>query len=122
MSLGTRRHLLGGLALVLLAAAALLLLGNVPRLDENLRQMYGGICLRAGLTLGATWLAFWEVKALLARCSPRLLLTLALGGMALIVRPRAFPIVLLLFAVVVVLEIVGWMLKPLRSSDRTPKR
>lgn len=117
-----RRHVLGMIAALLLTAAAVLLLGVPQGWDANLRKMYGSVCLRSGLTLGAAWLAFRQVSALIASCSPRLMLTLALGGLVVIVRPRALPFVLLLVGVVVALEVAGWMLKPLRSSGKSPKR
>lgn len=110
------------IALLLLAAAAVLLLGVPQGLDANLRRMYGSLCLRAGLTLGAAWLAFRQVSALFASCSPRLLLTLVLSALVVIVRPRTLPFMLVLVGIVVALEIAGWMLKPLRSSGKPPKR
>jgi hypothetical protein len=122
MSSTVRRHVLGVIALLLLTAAVVLLLGVPQGLDANLRKMYGSICLRAGLTLGAAWLAFRQVSTLLASCSPRLMVTLALGSLVVIVRPKALPFILLLVAIVVVLEVLGWMLKPLRSGDKPPKR
>jgi hypothetical protein len=122
MSPTVRRHVLGIVAVLLLTAAAVLLLGVPLGLEDNLARMYGSICLRAGLTLAATWLAFRQVSALLASCSPRLVVMLALGGLVVIVRPKAFPIIVLLIGVVMVLEVLGWMLKPLRSSGKPPKR
>jgi uncharacterized membrane protein len=113
---------MGIIAVLLLTAAAVLLLGVPLGLDKNLATMYGSICLRAGLTLGAAWLAFRQIQTLIACCSPRLLLTLVLGGMIVIVRPKTLPIIALLVAVVLVLEVLGWMLKPLRSSGKPPKR
>jgi len=122
MNSTVRRHVLGIIAVLLLTAAAALLLGAPLGLDKNLATMYGSICLRAGLTLGAAWLAFRQVQALIASCSPRLLLTLVLGGMVVIVRPKTLPIIALLVAVVLVLEVLGWLLKPLRSPGKPPKR
>ena len=122
MSPSVRRHALGIVALVLLAAAAVLLLGVAPGLDKNLANMYGSICLRIGMTMGAAWLAFPQIMALTAYCSPKLLLTLAVGLVVVVVRPKAFPIIALLVAAVVVLEVLGWMLKPLRSSDKPSKQ
>jgi hypothetical protein len=122
MSPKIRRHALGILALVLLAAAAGLLLGFVPGLDENLADMYGSMCLRIGMTLGAAWLAFPQIMALTDWCSPRLLLTLAIGLVVVVVRPKTFPLIVLLVGFVAVLEVVGWFLRPLRSSGKPPKR
>jgi hypothetical protein len=110
------------MALLLLAAAAASLLGFNFGFDENLAKMYGNICLRVGMTLGAAWLAFPQIMALTAYCSPKLLLALALGGVVVIARPKAFPIIALLMGAVVVLEVLGWLLKPLRPNGKPPKQ
>lgn len=122
MSPKVRRHALGIIALVLLTAAGGLLLGLTPGLDPNLAAMYGSMCLRIGMTLGAAWLAFPQIMALTAWCSPRLLLTLAIGLVVVVVRPKAFLLIAALVAFVGVLEALGWLLKPLRSAGRPPKR
>ena len=122
MSPSARRHALGIMALLLLAAAAASLLGFNFGFDENLARMYGNICLRVGMTLGAAWLAFPQIMALTAYCSPKLLLALALGGVVVIARPKAFPIIALLMGAVVVLEVLGWLLKPLRPNGKPPKQ
>ena len=122
MSPSVRRHALGIVALLLLAAAGALLTGFDLGLDENLADMYGSICLRVGMTLGAAWLAFPQIMALTAYCSPKLLLALALGGIVVIARPKAFPIIAVLIGAVVVLEVLGWLLKPLRPPDKPPKK
>jgi hypothetical protein len=122
MSPSVRRNALGIVALVLLAAAAVLHVGFVPGPDDNLARFGRDSCLRMGMTMGAAWLAFPQIMALTAYCSSRLLMTLAIGLVVVIVRPKAFPLVALLVGAVVVLEILGWMLKPLRSPDKPPKR
>jgi hypothetical protein len=121
MSPSVRRHALGIVALVLLAAAAVLHVGFAPSQDENLARFCRDSCLRIGMTMGAAWLAFPQIMALTAYCSPRLLLTLAIGLVVVIVQRRAFPFVAAMVAAVIVLEVLGWMLKPLRSSDKPPK-
>jgi len=114
MTATVRRHTIGVIALAMLVAAAVLLLFC----DGNLADMYGSICLRVGMALGATWLAFPQILLLSAYCSPRMLFTCLLGGIILIARPKAFPIVALLIGAVVILEIAGWLLKPLRPPDK----
>ena len=101
----------------MLAAAAILLL----LLDGNLADMYGSICLRVGMTLGAAWLAYPQILLLSAYCTPKLLLTILLGGIVVIARPRTFPVVALLIVAVAVLEVAGWLLKPLRPPDKPPR-
>ena len=100
--------------MAMLVAAAVLLLFC----DGNLTDMYGSICLRVGMALGAAWLAFPQILLLSAYCSPRLLLTILVGGVLVIARPRTFPIVVALVAVVGLLEVAGWLLKPLRPPDK----
>ncbi len=114
MTATVRRHTIGVIALAMLVAAAVLLLFC----DGNLTDMYGSICLRVGMALGAAWLAFPQIVLLSAYCSPRMLFTFLLGGIVLIARPKAFPIVALLIGAVVILEIAGWLLKPLRPPDK----
>lgn len=110
MTASARRHTIGVIALTMLAAAAVLLL----MFDGNVTDMYGSICLRVGMALGAGWLAYPQIQTLAAFCSPKLLLVLALGGIVLIARPKAFPIVALMIGAVIVLEVAGWLLKPFK--------
>ena len=117
MTATVRRRIIGVIALAMLAAAAILLL----LLDGNLADMYGSICLRVGMTLGAAWLAYPQIMLLSAYCTPKLLLTILLGGIVVIARPRTFPVVALLIAAVAVLELAGWLLKPFRPPDKPPQ-
>jgi len=117
MTATVRRHTLGVIALAMLAAAAVLLLFC----DGNLADMYGSICLRVGMALGAVWLALPQLLLLSAYCSPKLLFTFLLGGIVLIARPKAFPIVALLIVAAAILEAAGWLLKPLRPADKRPR-
>ncbi len=116
MTASARRHTIGGIALAMLVAAAVLLL----LCDGNLADMYGSICLRVGMALGAGWLAYPQILALTRFCTPKLLLAFAVGAIVLIARPKAFPIVALMIGAVVILEIAGWLLKPFRPPDKSP--
>ena len=49
-------------------------------------------------------------------------LTLAIGLVVVVVRPEAFLLIAALVAFVGVLEALGWILRPLRSAGRPPKR
>ncbi len=117
MTATVRRHTLGVIALALLAGAAVL--GLVC--EGNLANMYSNICLRVGMTLGAAWLAFPQIMALTAYCSPKLLLAILVGGVVVIARPRTFPIVAVMVAAIALLELAGWLLKPLRPPARPPQ-
>lgn len=117
MTASARRHTIGVIALALLAAGA----GLLVTFDGQVTDTYGKMSLRVGMTLGVAWLAFPQIVQLSAYCSPKLLLALAVGGMVVIARPKAFPIVALLIGAVAVLEFVGWLLKPLRPPDKPPQ-
>ncbi len=121
MNNAIRRHVLGGLALALLAAAAAALAGFPAELDANTRTLYGSMCLRTGLILALGWLAFQQVAAVLARSSPRLMVVFALVLLTVIVRPKALPFALLVIALVAGLEVLGWLLKPLRQGGKPRK-
>ena len=116
MTDSARRHTIGLIALALLAAAAVFRLG----FDGDYEGMYG-ICSKVGITLAAAWLAYPQLMLLTAYCSPKLLVALALGGMVVVARPKAFPIVVLLIGAVAVLEFLGWLLKPLRPPGKPPR-
>ena len=64
MTASARRHTIGVIALTMLAAAAVLLL----MFDGNVTDMYGSICLRVGMALGAGWLAYPQIQTLAAVC------------------------------------------------------
>jgi hypothetical protein len=113
MTGSARRLTIGLMALLLFVAAAVFRLG----FDSDLDGLYG-ICAKVGLTLAAAWLAYPQIELLSAYCSPRLLLTILVGGVLVIARPRTFPIVVALVAVVGLLEVAGWLLKPLRPPDK----
>lgn len=116
MTASARRHTIGLIALAMLAAAGVFRWG----FGSDFSGLYG-ICSKVGIALAAVWLAYPQVMFLSAYCSPKLLLALALGGMVVIARPKAFPIVALLIGAVAVLEFVGWLLKPLRPPpDELP--
>jgi hypothetical protein len=117
MSLTFKRRLLGVVSIALLISAAVLLLGY----DGNQTRLFGSAFFRAGLTLSAMWLAFPQVLALSEKFPPRLWLAILLGGMMIVIRPKSLPIVVLIIFGITVLEIAGWVLKPLpgkRNRDR----
>ncbi len=120
MNISLRRHALGIFSLLLLASAAALLVYSDS--DDNQMEMAGSICLRAGLTLGAIWLALPQIITLSAKFPPRLLVAILVGGVIVIARPRSFPVVALIVAAVAVLEFVGWLFKPLPSKKKRSGR
>lgn len=114
MNLTIRRHLLGVLSLLLLSAAPVLLLV----FEGNQYDMAGSLCLRAGLVMGAIWLALPQLLTMGAGWPPRLILAIAIGVVVAVVRPKAIPIVLLVIAAVAILEAVGWLLRPAKKKGR----
>jgi hypothetical protein len=116
MNISLRRHALGIFSLLLLTSAVGLLVSSDS--DDNQMWMAGSICLRAGLTLGAIWLALPQVIAISAKFSPRLLVAILVGGMIVIARPRTFPLVALIVAAVGVIEFVGWLFRPLPPKKK----
>jgi hypothetical protein len=102
---------------------ALLLVGHAIAFlllyDTNVGQMVGTICLRVGLTLGAIWLAFPQIVAITSKWPPRLILAIAVGAVIVIARPKTFPIVLVVVAIVGAMEVFGWLLKP--PPEKTPR-
>lgn len=115
MTATVRRHTIGVIALAMLVAAAVFRLG----FDDEFGGLYG-ICSKVGITLAVAWLAYPQILFLSAYCSPKLLFTILVGGLVVIARPRpvTFFVVVGLVAVVVILEIAGWLLKPLRPPDK----
>jgi hypothetical protein len=116
MNLTLRRHALGVLSLTLLAAALALWLFS----EGNQAELARSLCLRSGLTLGALWLALPQILPLVLGWPPRLIVAVVVGGLAVLVRPRLFPIVLPVVAAVGLLEAIGWFLKP--ESKRPRKK
>jgi hypothetical protein len=116
MTEATRRRILGISALVLLAVSPALWFGS-PRAGT---QALGGMAFKAGLALGAAWLAFPQVTTLANKLSSRMKLGLVAGVAILLLRPRTFPLVAAGLAVLAVLEAAGWILKPPNRSSGSP--
>jgi hypothetical protein len=74
------------------------------------------------LTLGAIWLALPQIIALSHKCPVRLIIAMAIGLTLVVIRPRAFPFVALIVLAVAIIELVGWILKPLPGTRKKPTR
>lgn len=103
-----RRHILGILAIGLVAAGLSLLLLYETR--EN--QAAAGFCIRVGLVLGAFWLAWPQLQVLLVRWPPWLLGCLALGGLVILAQPKLILYVGALLAIIAALQFFSRFLKP----------
>ncbi|MEQ8787275.1 MAG: hypothetical protein RIC55_13300 [Pirellulaceae bacterium] len=111
-----RRHALGIIALLMIITGGVLLLrfGN----NNTDWSMTASILLRAGLTMGAVWLAFPQVASLLTK-TPRWLLICSVVGMAtLVVRPRAILYVGPVLAALAALQFVGYLFTPLKQKPK----
>ncbi len=82
------------------------------------RVMYASICLRAGFTLGAIWLAFPQVLELLAKFPPWLIGLVVLAVGVLVVRPRMIVVIWPLLLGIAVIQFVGWLFKPPKPKSR----
>jgi Ca2+/Na+ antiporter len=100
-----RRRVAGITALLLLSTSAVLLLGT----GSNDAHAIGAMFFRAGLVLGATWLAFPQMLALTAHIPPRLAFGLVAAAFVLIVRPAAFRYVAAAVLILAVVEFAGWL-------------
>ena len=89
--------------------------------DSNVGQVGGTICLRTGLTMGAIWLAFPQILTIAAKWPPRLIIAILLGSIIVIAKPKTFPLVLVVVALVGVMEVIGWFLKPARTEPSRSK-
>ena len=113
-----RRHAIGVLALLLVGHGIAFILYYEA---NNLGQMAGTICLRTGLTLGAIWLAFPQILAIASKWPPRLIIAILVGSIIVIARPRSFPLVLAVIAIIGAMEVAGWVLSPPPQERRHSK-
>jgi hypothetical protein len=108
MSIDVRRHALGLGALILgVASAGVLWYG-----DGETAQILAMSGLRLAMLFGLLWLALPQVVVAAAHCSTPMGLALLAAALVFAARPRAFPIVAALLAVVAVLEFLGWLKRP----------
>jgi hypothetical protein len=115
-----RRHALGIISILMLVAGgfALFYFG----VDDSQSSMAASICLRAGLVLGAIWLAFPQILQVLARVPPWLVACILLSVMAVIARPKTIILVAPLLAALAVMQFVTWLFKPLPQPKRSQRR
>jgi len=122
MNISVRRHILGIISVFTLIAAGILLFA----FDDNDTKMAGSMCLRVGIGLGLIWLALPQILVICDKFSPRLMIAVMVGCVVGLARPKSFPVIAVIVGAVAVLELVGWMLKPLpkkkSGSGQKPKR
>lgn len=111
MNSPVRRHALGLVSLLFIGAGLWVYLAHGG--DKDDKAMLSSILLRAGLVMGALWLALPQLFELMTRQPPWLLGCIAIGLGVLIFRPKLFVFVAPVLGGIVLLQVVGWFLKPL---------
>ncbi len=108
-----RRHLLGLIAAAFLGTWGFLFFYYGPA--EGNISLYANVCLRAGLVLAALWLALPQLAAMKKH---QVWWTLGTIGAVVLAAamPRVIPMLLILLAALLVLQFVGWIMKPLPSN------
>ena len=116
-----RRTAFGIIAALLLCIAAFLLFkyGN----SEGRETMIASICLRAGLVLGAVWLAYPQVVRISRTFSPTLAAIVLLGILLLVfVRNKYVLLVIVpVLIALILLHLSGHLLRP-PSRKKKPRR
>ena len=97
--------LLGG------AAAALMFYAE----EGETAYILGMSGLRLAMLFGLLWLALPQVLVAAAHCSTPMGIALLAAALIFAVRPRAFPLVAALLAVVAILEVLGWLKRPVEK-------
>jgi hypothetical protein len=111
---------MGVIACLLLAAGYLTL--RFAGAGESQTSMAASVCIRAGWILGALWLAFPQVTELSTSVSPLMVACLVVGGLIVIARPRAILLVGPVLAALFLLQLVGWLFKPLPPRQQPGRR
>jgi TRAP-type C4-dicarboxylate transport system permease small subunit len=112
-----RRHIMGAIGLVLLAAVIVMFF--VYGYEQVKQSAAAGIGLRVGLVLVAIWLAMPQIVQVTKRVPPWLLGSIALGTVALVIWPKLALAVIPIIGIMLVVQFVTWLFKPLPPRKRT---
>lgn len=107
-----RRQVLGIIASGLLAAGVLILWKYGT--DAESASLYGSICLRLGLVLGAIWLAFPQILQIWIKRPSGTTLLIGAGILALIAYPKSAIVMVPIIAILLGLNFITWLKKPLK--------
>lgn len=107
-----QRHLLAVLAIGLTVIGVVMLAAFGT--GDSGKSMLGAACLKVGLVLVALWLAFPQVLGVLRRWPPWILASVLVGGLIVILRPRALVLVLPILLVIGAIQLASWLLPPTR--------
>src|SRR5688572_19293427 len=108
-----RRHLLGIVALVLITAGVVGLFTGSSSVRPSGFEDAAGIGLRAGLVLGALWIAYPQLVQLAKRFPKWLYAVIAMAAAVVAFGPRSLMIVIPALLLLAVLQFGAWLLKPL---------
>lgn len=111
-----RRVILGIVSLLLIVGgvASLVAMGG----GEQERGMLASAVLRAGVILGAIWLAMPQLERLFQRFPPWLMAGAAIGFVILVVRPR---LILYVAPLLVAMAALQWLAGFFRAAPRKPR-
>jgi hypothetical protein len=110
-----RRHALGGLSLLMFAAAlGLWLWGGDAASTETMMSL----CLRVGLLLGALWLALPQVLVIVARFPLWMIIGTLVMGLLVLVNPRLLAYAIPLMGLLLVFHVLGWFTRPLADAKK----
>jgi hypothetical protein len=111
-----RRHALGLIAFLSLLGGCIGL--YYVGVNDSQSSMFASIAIRAGLVMGAIWLALPQLSRLQTRIPPWLIVLLLLGGVVTIARPRLILFVGPLLVLAILVQFIGWLFKPLPPPKR----
>ena len=107
-----RRQLLGIIASCLLSAGAFILWNYGT--DGESASLYGSICLRLGLVLGAIWLAFPQILQIWSKRPSGTTVLIGVGVLALIAYPKSAIVMVPIILILLGLNFITWLKKPLK--------
>jgi flagellar biogenesis protein FliO len=116
-----RRHLLGIIALVLILAGVVNRFVDFGSTSHSGMEDAGDVGLRAGLVLGALWIAYPQLVQLAKRFPKWLYAILAMVTSVVMFGPRSLIIVAPALVILLLLQVGAWLLKPL-PKKRTVKK
>lgn len=117
-----RRHLLGIVAMVLLLAGTIGWL--VERSTNTHAGMAAGVGMRAGLVLGALWMAYPQLVQVIRYAPKWILGLLGIAAMVLVFGRQSLVIVVPAVIILAGLQFASWIFKPLpkkKSSNPGPQ-
>ena len=114
------RNILGAIALVLLLSGGVgLLLGYSANSQTG---MAAGVGLRAGLVLGALWMAYPQLISLVKSAPKWMLGVAAIVVLVLVVNRNGLMLVVPALLILGLLQLAVWIFKPMPRKKPRPRR